>query len=121
MEIDLNNCLLVVDTYFSRVLRIGLPAKGINPKYFLNHIHDSKQAYTLAQNLSKIFGKHSSKAIAYKKLALWYQAIQVAEFNSFNTIANIIKNNYQHILNYFNNRSNNASAESFNAKKAMKR
>lgn len=75
-----------------------------------------KQAYTLAQNLSKIFGKHSSKAIAYKKLALWYQAVEVAGFKSFNTVANTIKNNYQHILNYFNNRSTNASAESFNAK-----
>ncbi|MDO6761195.1 transposase [Tamlana sp. 2_MG-2023] len=34
----------------------------------------------------------------------------------FNTIANTITINYRSILNYFVNRSTNASAESFNAK-----
>ncbi|MEZ7507051.1 transposase, partial [Flavobacterium sp. Arc2] len=35
---------------------------------------------------------------------------------SFNTIMNTIKINYDSILNYFDNRSTNASAESCNAK-----
>jgi len=34
----------------------------------------------------------------------------------FNTIARTIKNHYVTILNYFDNRNTNASAESFNAK-----
>ncbi|WP_220762118.1 transposase, partial [Flavobacterium sp. UMI-01] len=34
----------------------------------------------------------------------------------FNIVLNTIKINYQSILNYFDNRSTNASAESFNAK-----
>ena len=37
-------------------------------------------------------------------------------FKAFNTGANSIQLNYRSILNYFKNRSINASAESFNAK-----
>jgi transposase len=37
-------------------------------------------------------------------------------FKSFNTIAKSIQEHYLTILNYFDNRSTNASAESFNAK-----
>lgn len=81
-----------------------------------------EQAYLLAQKLSQIFGRRVSKSMAYKKLALWYNDVEAAQFKSFNVVANTIKNNYQHILNYFNNRSTNASAESFNAKvKALRR
>ena len=82
----------------------------------------TKTAYDLSKKLSDIFLKNTSKLIAYKKLVLWYNAVEAAQFKSFNTVANTIKNNYNHILNYFNNRSTNASAESFNAKiKALRR
>ncbi|EJF99006.1 transposase [Flavobacterium sp. F52] len=37
-------------------------------------------------------------------------------FKNFNTLLNTITINYQSILSYFDNRSTNASAESFNAK-----
>ncbi|CAL2088084.1 hypothetical protein T190607A02C_20590 [Tenacibaculum sp. 190524A02b] len=37
-------------------------------------------------------------------------------FKAFNIVANSIALNYQSILNYFDNRSTNAAAESFNAK-----
>ncbi|WP_423126480.1 transposase [Gaoshiqia sp. Z1-71] len=37
-------------------------------------------------------------------------------FESFNTISATIYTHYQEILNFFDNRSTNASAESFNAK-----
>lgn len=81
-----------------------------------------KQAYKLSQQLVKVFNGKITKQIAYKRLALWYNEVEQAGFKSFNTIANTIKNNYLHILNYFNNRSTNASAESFNAKvKALRR
>ncbi|WP_348797174.1 transposase [Flavobacterium adhaerens] len=40
----------------------------------------------------------------------------VGKFKSFNTISRSIEDHYQTILNYFDNRSTNASAESFNAK-----
>lgn len=81
-----------------------------------------KLAYELSQKLVAVFNKKITKEVAYKKLALWYNAVEQAEFKSFNVIANTIQNNYGQILNYFNNRSTNASAESFNAKiKALRR
>ncbi|MEQ9426102.1 MAG: transposase, partial [Cyclobacteriaceae bacterium] len=39
-----------------------------------------------------------------------------AGFKSFRTVARTIQNHYLSILNFFDNRSTNASAESFNAK-----
>jgi transposase len=55
------------------------------------------------------------------KLAHWYREVEESKFNNFNIILNTITVNYQSILNYFDNRSTNASAESFNAKiKALK-
>lgn len=81
-----------------------------------------KKAYDLSRKLAAIFGRNTTKQIAYKKLAIWYNDVEVAGFKSFNIVANTIKNNYNHILNYFINRSTNASAESFNAKvKALRR
>jgi transposase len=37
-------------------------------------------------------------------------------FKAFNTISRSIEHHYETILNYFDNRSTNASTESFNAK-----
>ncbi|HYG39118.1 MAG TPA: transposase, partial [Cytophagales bacterium] len=56
------------------------------------------------------------KGIAFTKLAQWYDRVEKAGFKSFNTVSKSIQNHYLTILNYFNNRSTNASAESFNAK-----
>ena len=50
------------------------------------------------------------------KLAHWYNKIEQSGLKAFNTIKNTITLNDQTILNYFDNRSTNASAESFNAK-----
>ena len=50
------------------------------------------------------------------KLAHWYKDIEEAHFKTFNTLARTISLNYRSLLNYFDNRSTNASAESFNAK-----
>jgi len=81
-----------------------------------------KLAYDLSQKLVDVFNRKTTKQVAYKKLALWYNAVETAGFKSFNVIANTIQQNYNQILNYFNNRSTNASAESFNAKvKALRR
>ncbi len=77
---------------------------------------DLEKAYRIAQELSSVLSHSKTKMIAFKKLAIWYNKIEEAGFKSFNTIARTIHNNYQTILNYFDNRSTNASAESFNAK-----
>ena len=74
-----------------------------------------EQAYNLAQNLGYIYSV-KDKAVAYTKLAQWYNRVEQLGFKSFNTISRTIQSHYQTILNYFDQRSTNAAAESFNAK-----
>ena len=77
---------------------------------------DIKVAFDLVQGLRNIFNTATSIQTAYTKLAHWYKDVENTGFRAFNTIANTISLNYRSILNYFINRSTNASAESFNAK-----
>ncbi|WP_083961549.1 transposase, partial [Salinimicrobium terrae] len=63
-----------------------------------------------------IFNETKDKGVAFTKLAHWYKQVEDTGFKAFNTVANSIQLNYRSILNYFQNRSTNASAESFNAK-----
>jgi transposase len=82
--------------------------------YFMERIQE--KAYDLAQGLSYAFENNTIKDVAKLKLAHWYNKVENSEFKSFNTIARSIQMHYQTLLNYFNKRSTNASAESFNAK-----
>jgi transposase len=75
-----------------------------------------EKAYKLVNNLRNIFNQTKDKGVAFTKLAHWYKEVEESGFKSFNTVANSIYLNYHSILNYFTNRSTNASAESFNAK-----
>lgn len=77
---------------------------------------DIKQAYRLVNGLRKIFNDSTDIEVAYTKLAHWYRKVEESGFKAFNTVARSITLNYRSILNYFINRSTNASAESFNAK-----
>ena len=76
---------------------------------------DIKKAYNLSQGLSNIFENTTDKIIGFVRLAKWHESVNQSGFKSFNTIFRTIINHYQTILNYFDNRSTNASAESFNA------
>lgn len=78
---------------------------------------DIKKAYIICQQLRSLFNnKTISKGVAYTKLAKWFKEVEDSGFKAFNIVANSISVNYKSILNYFDNRSTNASAESFNAK-----
>jgi transposase len=77
---------------------------------------DIKIAYNLVQQLRGIYNNNNDKHIAMTKLAHWYRNVEESGFKNFNILLNTITVNYQSILNYFDNRSTNASAESFNAK-----
>lgn len=74
------------------------------------------QAYNLSSKLGTIFRNYTSKELAYKPLAFWYDEVEKSGLESFRTVAKSIESHYVEILNFFNNRSTNASAESFNAK-----
>jgi transposase len=77
---------------------------------------DIKKAYSLTHSLRMIFSKNKVKGIAYTKLAKWFNEVTDSGFKAFNTISATIYTHYQNILNFFDNRSTNALAESFNAK-----
>ncbi len=77
---------------------------------------DLKQAYSLTHSLRMIFSKNTDKGVAYTKMAKWFNDVTESGFKSFNTISATFYSHYPEILNFFDNRSTNASAESFNAK-----
>lgn len=77
---------------------------------------DIKKAYSLTHSLRMIFSHTTVKGVAYTKLAKWFNDVTDSGFKSFNTISATIYVHYVNILNFFDNRSTNASAESFNAK-----
>ena len=77
---------------------------------------DLKEAYRLSQNLRTIFNRRSTKDCARLNLARWYNSVAQAGFKSFNTIAATFYEHADEILNFFDNRSTNAAAESINSK-----
>lgn len=77
---------------------------------------DIRQAFSLVHSLRCIYNQKHPKNVAIAKLALWFNKVTDSEFKSFNSISATMYTHYDKILNYFNNRSTNASAESFNAK-----
>jgi transposase len=77
---------------------------------------DIQKAFSLTHQLRMIFSLTKDKGVAYSKLAKWYNEVTDSGFNAFNTISATIYTHYKEILNFFDNRSTNASAESFNAK-----
>ena len=77
---------------------------------------DIKKAYSLTHSLRMMFSKNKDKGVAYTKMAQWFNDVTESDFKSFNTISATFYAHYPEILNFFDNRSTNASAESFNAK-----
>jgi len=75
-----------------------------------------EKAYGLAMDLGDIYQKCTCKEQAFKKLAIWYNKVDDACIPTFRTVSRSIQIHYTEILNFFNNRSTNAAAESFNAK-----
>jgi len=92
------------------------PKQKERAKILFDLYPDIKKAYSLTHSLRMIFAQTQVKGVAYTKLARWFNDVTDSEFKSFNTISATIYTHYQNILNFFDNRSTNASAESFNAK-----
>lgn len=77
---------------------------------------DIKKAYGLCHSLRMIFSKNTIKDAAYLAMARWYNKVEDAGMRSLNVIATTFYEHYDEILNFYNHRSSNAKAESFNAK-----
>lgn len=67
-------------------------------------------------SLRAIYNQNIKKGVAFTKMAQWFNEADKSGFKSFATIRRTFEQHYQSILNYFDNRSTNAYAESFNAK-----
>ena len=77
---------------------------------------DLKKAYHFSLQLGAIYHQTKDKGVAFSKLAQWYDRVDNSGILAFGTISRTIQSHYLTILNYFDHRSTNASAESFNAK-----
>lgn len=75
-----------------------------------------KKAYELSMMFRSCYEYSQSIPEAKEKLQAWYQKVEEKQIDSFITAAESIRLHETTILNYFINRSTNASAESFNAK-----
>lgn len=76
-----------------------------------------KEAYDVSMKLTAIYNEPiNDKTVALTKLARWYECVERVNCKFFNSVIQTMQNNYATIVNYFDNRSTNASAESFNAK-----
>lgn len=77
---------------------------------------DIEKAYNLYLNLVDIFNAKSSPGVARLNLARWYNEVEIFNNNEFNKVLETFENHNTTIINYFEERLTNASAESFNAK-----
>lgn len=92
------------------------PRQAARAKILFREYPDIKKAYGLCHSLRMIFSKNTIKDAARLSMARWYNKVEEAKFHSFNVIASTFYEHYDEILNFYNNRSSNAMAESFNAK-----
>lgn len=75
-----------------------------------------KQAYDITNSLRSIYNHRCTKSAAMLKLAHWFDSVEKTGLKQFQVVVKTFTQHYSDILNYFNNRSTNASAESFNSK-----
>ena len=75
-----------------------------------------KVAHGLLCALRNIFSKTKDKKKAKKALHKWYKNVGKTRIREIISVRDTIKSKEEYVLNYFNNRSTNASAESFHSK-----
>ena len=75
-----------------------------------------KEAYDLSMMFRSCYENARSKEEAKVALEKWYEKVSVSGMEEFVLAADTVQAHEDTILNYFVNRSTNASAESFNAK-----
>lgn len=116
MEKPVNNFWQEAATFYLKQRIDGLQIKGPELKFFFICILSLEKSYNLTMQLRYIYHTVKEKVVAFTRLAHWHEQIEQAGFKQFNTVKRSISAHYQTIINYFENRSTNASAESFNAK-----
>ena len=92
------------------------PSQHHRAEILFNRYPLLEKAYNLSRELAHIYTHVKEKGVALTQLARWYEKVERAGFKSFNTVIRTMQNHYLTILNFFDHRSTNASAEAFNAK-----
>ena len=81
-----------------------------------------KQAYTLQQQLTAIFDRHTTRATAQASLRAWIKRVTKSGLRCFDKFINTLGRWWQEISNYFINRDNSGFVEGLNNKlKVLKR
>lgn len=80
------------------------------------HFPRLKEAYRLSMKLTELFNRKSTPAQARLNFARWYDDVETFGENEFARVLETFENHHETIINYFDRRLTNASAESFNAK-----
>lgn len=80
------------------------------------HYPQLKTAYNLSMKLTDIYNERITAPVARLKLARWYDELEHFDPIRFKTVIDTFATHSDTIVNYFNDRLTNASAESFNAK-----
>lgn len=92
------------------------PKQNQRADILFNYYPNLKKVYKLTMHLKGIYEHTNDKTLALIRLAKWYEDVEQTGFKTFATVKRSISAHYKTIVNYFDNRSTNASAESFNAK-----
>ena len=88
----------------------------IRARILFTKFPDLEKAYGLFLKLVDIFNEKVSAGVARLNLARWYNEVEAFGNNEFNRVLETFENHNTTIINYFERRLTNASAESFNAK-----
>lgn len=88
----------------------------VRAKILFGKFPDLETAYNLFLKLVDIFNRKSNAPTARLNLARWYNEVSHFGTNEFNNVLETFQNHNATIINYFEQRLTNASAESFNAK-----
>lgn len=91
-------------------------SQTIRAEILFEQYPEIKKAYQASLELTQIYNLKIKKEIALTKFAHWYNKVDKLNCKFFKSVIQTMQNNYRDIVNYFDNRSTNASAESFNAK-----
>ena len=85
-------------------------------KILFEQYPDLEQAYWLTHKLRMIYANTPRRSLANTRLAKWYPEVENSGFDAFKVIAATLRDRETEIINFFDNRATNASAESFNCK-----
>ena len=97
------------------LLRAILPDVLID-NFDVANFEKTESRFDIYLDLVDIFNKKSKPGVARLKLARWYNDVEAFGYDGFSKVIETFENHNDTIINYFEDRLTNASAESFNAK-----